>query len=68
MDDENKDLEALKGFVHTGPSSPWTGMRYRSLIRQYPRQYLRFCDEKDEGDGEHRPPHDPLRKGPATEK
>ncbi len=48
---KEKDLEALKGFVHTGPSSPWTGMRYRSLQREYPRHYLRFQDEKKERDG-----------------
>ncbi len=36
-EERKKDLEALKGFVHTGPSSIWTAMRYRSLIRQYPR-------------------------------
>jgi len=59
--DRKKDLEALKGFVHTGPSSPWTGMRYRSLIRQYPNEYTRFQDEKDRGDGEHRPPRDPSQ-------
>ncbi len=67
MNDKKKDLEALKGFVHTGPSSPWTGMRYRSLIRQHPRHYLRFRDEKVMGDGEPRPPHDPLRADPAAE-
>jgi hypothetical protein len=60
--DKKKDIEALKGFVHTGPSSPWTGMRYRSLIHQYPREYLRSRDEKDRGDGEHRPPRGPSRK------
>ncbi len=51
LNDKDKDLEALKGFVHTGPSSPWTGMRYRSLIRQYPREYIRFRDEDLGKDG-----------------
>ncbi len=46
-EERKKDLEALKGFVHTGPSSIWTAMRYRSLMRQYPRHYLRFQDQKD---------------------
>jgi len=31
-----KDVNALRGFVHTAPSSAFTGMRYASLERRYP--------------------------------
>ncbi len=48
--DKKKELETLKGFVHHGPSSAFTGMRYRSLIRQYPNEYTRFKDEKNRGE------------------
>ena len=34
-----REIEALRGFVYTGPSSAWTGMRYRSLQRRFPNQY-----------------------------
>ncbi len=46
MNDNKKELEELRGLVHTGPSSPWTGMKMASLKRKYPRHYLKFMDEK----------------------
>ncbi len=54
-EERKKDLESLKGFVHTGPSSIWTGMRYRSLIRRYPNEYTRFLQEKKERGGDDEP-------------
>ncbi len=50
---EKKELEELRGLVHTGPSSIWTGMKMASLKRRYPRHFLRFEDEvKDQKDRE----------------
>src|SRR3712207_2528263 len=50
-DRRKRDLESLKGLVHTRASSIWTGMRYRSLTRRYPNEYTRFLqEEKHKGD------------------
>ncbi len=60
MEERKKDLETL-GSVHTGPTSAFTGMRRcRSLIRQYPRHYLKFQDEKKREETTERLPGDQI--------
>ncbi len=48
--DDKKNLEELRGLVHTRPSSPWSGMKMASLKRRYPRHYLRFEEDKKGGE------------------
>ena len=47
-EERQRELEELRGLVHTGRSSPWTGMKMASLKRKYPRHYLKFEEEQKE--------------------
>ena len=51
-----REIEILRGFVHTGASSPFTGMRYRSLQRKYPAVWDGFVFKRDEERGHESPP------------
>jgi hypothetical protein len=43
-----REIEVLRGFVHSGPSSAWTRMRYKPLQRRHPNEYARLWQENSE--------------------